>query len=648
MYPGTEKRPGLDIAFDNGTTLILGANGLGKTTLITMLYRLSAGLSELRSPEAAALSARSRSSVRPLNRTERRMFAARVANDAVGATAALSMRVGDHDVTSTRTLQTLDLVSLFVDGKEQEPSENVFRETITSASELADFGDWILLLRFVTFYFEDRRALVWDPVAQRQLLRLLYLPPKDSERWTQLEGEYLRLDSNMRNLRFSLNAAERDLVVKNAVVEASPDMRKELDELQTAQAVDVDAWETLSTQLARLESDQESARLNALRGDQERDAAYRDLERRQLLSIASMFPTRNETAEYLLSQLFADNQCLTCGHDAAATVRRMTGWLAEDRCVICGSPRDPSGDGASFTARAISTARTRLERAEARRTAMYEQRVAAEAAFRQAIEQSQRLRSAMAARSARIDSLVARLPPEAGEVHTAREELASLRSHLEGLRQRADTARKAYERFIRTMTRRIAAQAESVQRTFSTFAAGFLIEDCYLAYHPHKTQVGQSGAQISFPAFDLDMSGATFDTAVRRGSPEEVSESQREFIDLAFRMTLVTEAGSRAVGSLVIDAPESSLDAVFVTRAADVLTRFAVRQQHNRLIVTSNLVEGSLIPELIRESGIASARDHRVIDLLKVAEPTAAVRQLSAEYRAVRDGLFQRAARRNG
>jgi len=39
----------------------------------------------------------------------------------------------------------------------------------------------------------------------------------------------------------------------------------------------------------------------------------------------------------------------------------------------------------------------------------------------------------------------------------------------------------------------------------------------------------------------------------------------------------------------VIDAPESSLDAVFVTRAADVLTRFAA-DGGNRLLITSNLI----------------------------------------------------------
>jgi hypothetical protein len=122
-----------------------------------------------------------------------------------------------------------------------------------------------------------------------------------------------------------------------------------------------------------------------------------------------------------------------------------------------------------------------------------------------------------------------------------------------------------------------------------------------------------------------------------------VSESQREFIDLAFRMALISVAGVPNAGALVIDAPESSLDAVFVRRAADVLTRFASFGSDNRLLITSNLIDGDLIPELARQNGIRSARDARVVDLLKLAAPTAATRELGPEYRDVRNRLFRQA-----
>ena len=46
LFPGKADGPrGLNIKFQPGLTLILGANGLGKTTLIMILYRLLTGRS---------------------------------------------------------------------------------------------------------------------------------------------------------------------------------------------------------------------------------------------------------------------------------------------------------------------------------------------------------------------------------------------------------------------------------------------------------------------------------------------------------------------------------------------------------------------------------------------------------------------------
>ena len=44
LFPGGgSDAPGLHIGFSPGLTLVLGANGLGKTTLVMMLYRMLTG-----------------------------------------------------------------------------------------------------------------------------------------------------------------------------------------------------------------------------------------------------------------------------------------------------------------------------------------------------------------------------------------------------------------------------------------------------------------------------------------------------------------------------------------------------------------------------------------------------------------------------
>ena len=181
-----------------------------------------------------------------------------------------------------------------------------------------------------------------------------------------------------------------------------------------------------------------------------------------------------------------------------------------------------------------------------------------------------------------------------------------------------------------------------VRDRFESYAREFLLEDCDLSWSTLAQKVGQTGIRIEFPVFELDLASASYLSPVRRSGPEEVSESQREFIDLSFRMALMEAAAAESGGTLVIDAPESSLDAVFVRRAAEVLARFGNADEMNRLVVTSNLTDGDLVPRLLERCGFDS-REQRIVDLFEIAEPTAAVREHFDEYNAVRQRLWRHA-----
>jgi len=643
MYPGSPRRPGLDVDFSGGTTVVLGANGLGKTTLITLLFRLCVGPYEITNLHTGELGERKLETTR-LAAAQRRLFANRVNDGAQEALATLALTVGTTRLVTTRALDNLSLVTLIRNDEELEASDTEFQQEIVKAAGLTRYADWVLLMRFVTFYFEDRRALVWDASAQRQVLRMLFLPRDVSEEWAEMQADVNRRDSNMRNLRASLTMASREVVRNEAAIEERPKLRKDLEALKREQERDETLLDQVSDQLVTLEAQQEAARYNALQAEQARDAAYRDLERLQLLAIGSRFPDRDATARYLLSKLFSDGRCLTCEQEAPAAVTSLERRVEDDKCVVCGSDLlHRATNGRSLSSRRIMRAQAQLHDAEVREAVTREQREQSERAFAAARTEVHRLRREVANRADQLDAVLSKLPPEESTLHEARRELNAIRARVDEMKLELERAQDEYTVFIGKMSRRIARRKTAVQDVFTEFAEGFLLEQCRLIYRPHKAQLGQSGRYIEYPAFDLDMSGATFASPVRREGPEQVSESQREFIDLAFRMTLMSVAGAGGVGSLIIDAPESSLDAVFVGRAAEVLSRFLKRAKDNRLVVTSNLVEGNLIPALLKKSGITSSRDSRVVDLLALAAPTAATEQLNDQYKKVRRDVFAKA-----
>jgi hypothetical protein len=566
------------------------------------------------------------------------MFAQRVADGARNAVATIRLQLGDQPVSVKRQLSDLKLLSFEVAGQELPPDEvTSFQAQIPKLVGVWSFGDWILLLRHLVFYFEDRRALVWDPSAQRQVLRMLLLPAETAQKWTEDERAILELDSQVRNLGATLFSQQRAMARAEVRASSAAGVRAQLGTLEQLQAADAKEIESLDADLLDLDTQRQHARLSALKAEQGRESGYRELERAKLLAIEARFPETSATARYIMAQILTEQRCLVCGNNVPQTATELETRIQAEPCVICAS--DVSRDAkpvrdSEISDKRVSSLSYKLRDLEAALSEARRHLEEVSALHDAKLVRVAELNEQSATRAAEIDSLVKRLPPQEAAIHQQRNELAVLRARHEVLKAQLEAQRQSFGAFVEDTSRSIVTRSEEIQKAFGHHAEDFLIEDCSLIWAPQPDRVGQTGQQIEFPAFEFEMSGASFPSPVRRSGPEQVSESQREFIDLAFRMALMQVAGSSGRGSLVIDAPESSLDAVFAARAANVLARFSEAGRGNRLIVTSNLVEGRLIPSLLAKATGTSA-ESGLVDLFDIAEPTAAVRQLKSEYGTV-------------
>jgi hypothetical protein len=147
---------------------------------------------------------------------------------------------------------------------------------------------------------------------------------------------------------------------------------------------------------------------------------------------------------------------------------------------------------------------------------------------------------------------------------------------------------------------------------------------------------------MEFPAFTVNMTTAfSQSVGTPRNDDDDVSESQKEFIDLAFRMALfdiATAPGQPAM--LVIETPEASLDLIFVRQAGKLLRKFATgdRNRANVVIATTNLNRENMLRSLLGLDDKPTQKTkkeapQRVINLLEEAAPNAALRRFGADYR---------------
>jgi DNA-directed RNA polymerase subunit RPC12/RpoP len=442
-------------------------------------------------------------------------------------------------------------------------------------------------------------------------------------------------------MTYTLNKEERIVGKGETALVRAPEVRQQLDILGEAQTKEQELLDGLNDRLVDANSEREGARLAHLRAEQAVESARRSRERLELRVIEHAFPTGSETARYIIAQLVAEEICLTCSTVVPDYAIELHRRLETAACPVCNSPT-ATRSRSRVPRKLLARAESDLDSAEEILGSTKTRRERSEGEYVALLDQISELSARTAARDAEMGELTKRLPPEEVGVRDRRDSLNASKARLAGHRERLLRLREDFASVQLGINEIIAESAEQVKGAFAAFAHGFLFEDCSLAWTVFRDRVGEGGMLIDFPAFQLDMSGASFSSPVRRSGPQFVSESQREFVDLAFKMALISVATGDA-GTIVVDAPESSLDAVFVSRAADVLNRFAVSSDKKRLVITSNLIEGDLIPELLWRADIRSPRNSRILDLLRVAAPTAAIVAMHPEYEEVRNRLFAKA-----
>lgn len=646
LYPGPAGDGTFNINLAPGLTVVLGANGLGKSTLVNILFRMLTGPWDLQLPEGNIGTAQL--TAQALSPKRRSTFSARVNDNARDAQVTLTYLLGSRKFEVTRSLVKLGLVSFKVDGGPERSDEEQLQLAILSASNIDTFGEWIFLLRTMVFFFEDRRMLVWDPSAQRQLLRCLFLEPTQARDWIKAEREVVELDTRMRNLKAALDREEREENALEHLSKAAPEVRAALKSKETLHKAALERQGEISQGIEELDVARRRHRLDSLRANETLHAAVHELERARLSAVEMRFPTADESMRYIFSRLMSDDVCIVCRTPGRIEKRtQMLHAIDSRHCVLCDADVKPrAGDAVDINQERVIALRERVEQAtvtaDASRSALDDSSQAFDVANRELAERNVEVASL----AADIEALVRQLPADEQAARRQSDGLADLKKRIDQLRADLQVKRETFAGQMNQYRKQIQEFSERIKFEFDATARGFLLETASLTWAPTRVLLGQAGTggldlTVEYPSFSVEMTGANFSDVVRRDSPEQVSESQREFIDLAFRMALVKVGSRSQTSTIIIDAPESSLDAVFVNRAAAVLAAFANGNQSNRLVVTSNLAAGKLIPAMLKAAESSpTARLGRIVDLFNAGVPTRAMKELRAEYAALRADLF--------
>lgn len=642
LFPGRSDT-GLRHPFVPGVTVIAGVNGIGKTTLLNVMLRILVGPFNPEKVTPFEVGAKSHKLVRWKHRS---YFRSRVSDEAANAKAYAEIVIGTHELKIRRKLSDLSIEYLEYDGQEVDPTEAEFERIALEASNTSTLYDFDFLVRYLVFFLEQRVPLFWNERGQIETFRILLCDGQLADAFQSKQDEIQQKDSQYRNLRWPANKRQKELLKQQANLASASETGARIEALQgefrALRTKDHDLVEAINDAAA----ERSELRTKLLLLKIEMEEARRRYEGLQQEHLAAMMPTVAESVRYTFSGLLSSNGCSVCGNRSNRGAERLKRLLSEGICPVCESPKEeqeqrPSSlshqDGdlreAAGEIVRLQHAVSELERQEKTCTEKLRD-------FAIARSEGQTKWSHVTQELERLNGKVPHTPDSLkaleAQVFADKEQMQDMEAELQKLYLQ-------YEELIERVNERVAAVFERVGELFSTYAKSFLAERCYLGLSTYKDNVGQE-RQFEYPCFKVYMTSATSpNRETARSSEDDVSESQREFIDLAFRMALisaVSPAGSRAM--LVIETPEASLDAYFVDQAGALLRQFGGQSSEgagNVVIVSSNLNRQNMISALLGfsetdEDKWPTSADvrARVIDMLRECRENAAVRDYRVLY----------------
>lgn len=647
LFPGKDGEGGLDHSFLSGVTVAVGINGLGKTTLLNIVLRLLIGPFNPRKADIL----RPGSGKHELVKERISYFKDRVPDSAAHATATGVFRFGKKKLRVCRALNDLKVTELAIDEQEIEnPTENHYKDIVCEFTGLTTDYDFHFLVRHLIFFMEERAPLIWYDKGQFEILRILFFDRSSSQQCADLADKATAADSQYRNLLWHYNSESKKLKNELRKVADRPELERDYVALSTMLNSVVQRENELEEQYNKITKRTDKLERELFRVNMDLEEIRQAIRAKEGEYFAQLFPDAPQSMQLVISAYLSSDGCLVCGSTENGAGRQTISKMRKGVCPLCDTPpeRQERSGAKPIAKKQIEKLHKDFERktkaSEAKQRDLEDLNSVADLTggeFNQARRERIGIENKM-----RI--LRPQLPIEDSELRDSEDRLEQLKSDVDKKRQTARRIANRYRDVTESASQQIGKVASKVQESFQEYSKEFLAEECYLQYEMTEQKVGQGNATVLLPSFTLHMTSGAMDAPTERQDSDQVSESQKEFVDLAFRMALMRDATQKSQGRmLIVETPESSLDGIFVERAGSMLREFAEpesRNQKNMLLASCNLNAEYMIPSLlgnITGRGRRKKMNAHIINLLEIAAPSRAYLEYEDQYNNEFETIFE-------
>lgn len=642
LYPGAEGK-GLKLTFKAGVTVLAGINGVGKTTILNLLLRMLLGPFDPKKQDdgLTLVSDRGLTLIKPFDYFRKRV------SEPLGpeATATLDFTLGSKKISVTRLLDSMELSVVSIDGRpERFGNEEKYQERLAKLANLASSYDFHIVVRHLQFFMEERLPILWSSEAQLEFFKILFFDSGIANQLDKLYAKVHSTDSDYRNRRNQLTkrkqanpiAVLRPAEVELKVLDSKIGEANIAHELAVAHQVEEkNKFISLQNESKELDVLIENAEV-ALAGLENQfyqsDAAY----------IAQALPGLDDKLKFLMQGLTSGLRCFVCGDQNPKHVAAIGETLRSGHCFVCDAPVGVKKGGKVEPIGSREVVRLELQIDEIRRQmsqlAQAKDQNSKAYAIATSVLQAATTKRAVARQS--LETLQAQRPGNLPPANTLQAEFEREEAELKILDAERKNLADAYRKGIARGSEQVDEVREEIRLGFAAYAEAFLQEKVEVQFRRDASvSIATGVGKVNVPTFLISMTSSTHKVGRQRLTSDSVSESQKEFLDLAFRMTLLDIVCKGEPTLMVIETPEASLDIWFMRKAAILMRQFAPDRSvpKRKLIATSNVNGSIMIPallDLLNADGsvtkISKARAPHLIGLWKLTAEAAILGQSDA------------------
>lgn len=650
------QNPSFEFDFKDGINAVIGVNGIGKTTFIEIILYCLVGFKR----EFKEGKGKNKNKLEFMKkRTDffRARFDDKFSVDKnESASAELTYEIQGEVISISRSLSADEINYIKINGKQMNITEEEYDEFILKKLKFSDFRSLQKIIRTFLVFDEQRLNVAWETDSQDEILRILLLEGNMLEEFNKLEKEIVSLDTEGRHLSEDRRVAKERLAAFNEEKEkllssaqeiggknvgASDHNYEHLINQKNATELEVEGIkEDIDSILDKQEEiTYEKNKLigerNAL--DQEIEKVDTNINSTESELYSSIYESLPDYYFSIEKSLVNDGKCLVCNSKSADLKQEFRLTKERHQCIICESELKEELDIKPELITALNELYDHKEKLVTRIKNKQNDIDKIDNEYALLNNNLRKLTKEKEKRSShliQLDSIIAEqkkdLPTDTYSqlIWNLDKQILDLNDKVDEVYRKRDKSRKKLENLQDRFAEQLANLNQQLSTYFNKYASTFIGLECELTV---KRQRIRHIPHIKFlPKINGD----------EREDIYSVSESQRFFLDQAFRMAIIDFLQSNIPyfhTFFITETPEGSLDIAYEEQVADMFLIFA--QSNNNIIFTSNLNSSNFLYKIFNEVR-EEERQQRILNMLTKGKLTQVHKDHNKQIREIVIKLF--------